>query len=228
MESKNAKEANFSDKIGQIKQQLEQFRARGQRMFLTSSFQTHSLPILHIIAQLMPEIPVYFLNTGYHFVETIRFRDLVTQQFGLNLKNQTSYIPKSQQRDAKGNLYFASDPDYCCFLNKTQPTESILNQFDVWINGVRADQNANRQNLGSVEAVPNGKWRYHPMLDWTKKEIFQYIKQHELPRHPLDAQGYISIGCEPCTRKPRLDEREGRWFGLNKTECGLHTDLIQK
>ncbi len=185
--------------------------------------------MLHILGRSVADLPVYFIQTGFHFPETLAFRDKVAKEFDLTLKNIESHVPKSQQRNAQGNLYFTSDPDYCCFLNKTQPMQPLLAQFDVWVNGVRADQNANRKNLNSIENTPQGGMRYHPMLDWSRKEIWEYITEMNLPRHPLDNQGYMSIGCEPCTLKPTLgEERDGRWLGQSKTECGLHTELVSK
>ncbi len=134
------------------------------------------------------------------------------------------------QKDAHGRLLFTSDPDHCCYLNKVQPMESILMSFDIWINGVRADQSKIRKNFKVEESAPHQVIRFHPMLDWTSQMISEYRKKHDLPIHPLEAKGYLSIGCEPCTRKydPDISEREARWFGLNKTECGLHTDLVIK
>jgi phosphoadenosine phosphosulfate reductase len=185
--------------------------------------------MLHVISRVAPETPIYFIQTGFHFPETLKFRDEVADKFGLTVMNIESSVPKIQQRNEAGNFYFTSDPDYCCFLNKTEPMQPLLQRFDVWINGVRADQNANRKALKAIEKTPQGGSRYHPMLNWTKAEIWRYISVYELPRHPLDAQGYASIGCEPCTIKPSLnDERGGRWLGQSKTECGLHTELISK
>ncbi|MEX2597353.1 MAG: phosphoadenylyl-sulfate reductase, partial [Salibacteraceae bacterium] len=219
----------IEEKISVINGHLQAFRNEGRTFFASSSFQTHSLPMLHILAGLAPEMPVYFIQTGFHFPETLRFRDGIADVFGINVLNVESQVPKIQQRNQEGNFYFTSDPDYCCFLNKTQPMQPLLERFDVWVNGVRADQNANRKNLSVMEYTPQGGTRYHPMLNWSKQEIWQYIAHHQLPRHPLDAQGYVSVGCEPCTVKPSLgDEREGRWLGQSKTECGLHTELISK
>ena len=183
-----------------------------------------------MIGRFQPTIPVYFINTGYHFPETVAFKDVIAKEFGLKIVNLPSQTPRYMQTDSQGRLLFASDPDYCCFLNKTQPLEAILMSHDVWINGVRADQSAVRKAMKEEQPAPHGTVRFHPMLDWDSKAIFQYQKKYDLPKHPLDAQGYMSIGCEPCTRKldPNMQEREARWFGLNKTECGLHTDLIVK
>jgi phosphoadenosine phosphosulfate reductase len=102
-------------------------------------------------------------------------------------------------------------------------------QHDIWINGIRGDQSKVRQGMDVEQPAPHNSIRFHPMLDWTSRMIFEYRKAHSLPHHPLDDQGYTSIGCEPCTRKlsPDMSEREARWFGLNKVECGLHTDLVK-
>jgi phosphoadenosine phosphosulfate reductase len=107
--------------------------------------------------------------------------------------------------------------------------EPLMTKHDVWINGIRADQNANRKNMKKEQKTPQGAFRYHPMLNWTNKMIFEYIKEYNLPKHPLEAKGYLSIGCEPCTKRYNAgDERDSRWFGMKKTECGLHTDLVEK
>ncbi len=215
--------------LEKIKKQIAEYQKAGKRLFATSSFQTHSIPLLHIISKIDKSIPIYYLNTGYLFPETIAFKDQLAKHLGLTFIALESSISKSQQRDENGQLFFTSDPDYCCFLNKTQPMEPILASHDVWINGIRADQNANRAGMKVEEQTPQGALRYHPVLHWTAKDIFEYRKAHALPEHPLEAEGYLSIGCEPCTRKHIAgDERTARWFGMNKVECGLHTDLIQK
>lgn len=215
--------------FNEIKEQIEVYQSQGKRLFATSSFQTHSIPMLHLLSRIDKSIPVLFINTGFHFPETMSFRDQVKEQLGLNLIDVRSLVSRNLQRDTKGQFYFASDPDYCCFLNKTQPVEPFLAEYDVWINGIRADQNANRKNMKTEQAAPYGSVRFHPMLEWTSKMIYDYIREYKLPKHPLENQGYLSIGCEPCTRKMDLsNDRSGRWFGLNKTECGLHTDLVTK
>ncbi|MFT6200504.1 MAG: phosphoadenosine phosphosulfate reductase [Vicingaceae bacterium] len=186
--------------------------------------------MLHIIAQVDNSIPVYFLNTGYLFPETILFKDELADKLELQFIALNSIVSKTQQRDEKGNLFFTSDPDYCCFLNKTQPMEPVLKTMDIWINGIRADQSATRAQMKEEEETPQGALRYHPMLHWSSKDIYEYRTEHNLPAHPLEARGYLSVGCEPCTRKLLSgdDERSARWFGMNKVECGLHTDLIKK
>lgn len=216
--------------IESIKFKINEYNQKYLKIFTTSSFQTHSIVLLHILSKIDNSIPVYFINTGYHFPETIAFRDQLAEMFKLNLKDVSSFTPRHMQKDAQGKLLFTSDPDFCCYLNKVQPLEPILAEHDVWVNGVRGDQSSVRKSFKIEEKAPHDVIRFHPMLDWTTKMIEAYIKEHNLPRHPLEAKGYFSIGCEPCTRKFDLEwnAREGRWFGLKKTECGLNTDLVTK
>jgi phosphoadenosine phosphosulfate reductase len=178
-----------------------------------------------------PETPVVFLDTGYHFPETLLFRDEVVANFGIkNLISLKSPTPKSMQMDSSGKLLYTSDADHCCYINKTQPMDEFLRSYDVWINGVRADQGSTRAKMSEIEKAPHGTVRLHPMLDWTERQVYAYLRENDLPRHPLDSKGYLSVGCEPCTRKidPDMTEREARWYGLNKVECGLHTELVDK
>lgn len=216
--------------IESVGYRINAFKNEGKRMFTSSSFQSHSLVLLHILSRIDNTIPVYFINTGYHFAETLLFRDDVAASFGLNVIDLKPDVPKFMQRDSEGRLLFASDPDHCCYLNKTQPMDGILRSHDVWINGVRADQSSVRASMQEIQPSLHGTVRYHPMLSWTPKMIWEYRKEHKLPTHPLEEKGYISIGCEPCTRRinPAMQEREARWYGLKKVECGLHTDLIVK
>jgi phosphoadenosine phosphosulfate reductase len=209
---------------------LSDYKSQFKKIFATSSFQTQSVVLLHIISRIDATIPVYFLNTGYLFPETIKYKDLISGMMRLNIIDLRPNIPKNLQRDSQGNLLYTSDPDYCCHLNKIQPLDSILAENDVWISGIRANQSEVRKQMLVEEKAPHNVIRFHPILDWSNKMIYDYINEFNLPRHPLDEAGYVSIGCEPCTRKINLneDERTGRWYGLKKTECGLHTELIQK
>lgn len=214
----------------EIERQIRLYKHQGKKLFATSSFQTQSVALLHIISKIDNTIPIYFLNTGYLFPETTLFKDELQKLFGLNIIDLKPVVPKILQKDNQGNLLFTSDPDYCCFLNKVQPLDSVLAEHDVWINGVRADQSKVRAEFFIEDFAPHNVIRFHPMLDWTKQLVFKYIKENNLPHHPLDEKGFVSIGCEPCTRKMIIsdDERMGRWFGMNKTECGLNTELVVK
>lgn len=214
--------------VTEIHRQLKKYKSANKKIFVTSSFQTHSIPLLHILSTSRVDVDVLFINTGFHFPETVSFKDTISELLQVKVIDVQSQVPKNLQRDEEGHFYFASDSDYCCFLNKTQPLESYLMQYDVWITGVRANQSSERKNMKTEQEAPFNTLRFHPILDWSQKEIYEYRKKYNLPEHPLDKEGYQSIGCAPCTRKFDInDERSARWFGQNKTECGLHKDLIK-
>lgn len=215
--------------ISSIRHKIEHYLDQGKSLFSTSSFQTHSVVLLHILSRIDRSIPIYFINTGYHFAETIMYKDEVAAALDLRVVNLNPLVPKTMQRNRDGNLLFTSDPDYCCYLNKVQPVESLLDVFDVWISGVRADQNTHRKQLQEEVMVQKNTLRYHPVLHWNKEMVEAYIAHYGLPRHPLEEKGYTSIGCEPCTRPAdKKSLRGGRWYGQKKTECGLNADLIEK
>lgn len=198
-------------------------------MFVSSSFQSHSLPLLHIISRFVPETPVYFLNTGFHFPETMVFRHEIGDLMGLDIIDVSSPVSKLGQRDDQGKFFFVHNPDHCCYLNKVLPMEPVIRQHDVWINGVRRDQTKFRATLQEEEQMGDGKVRFHPMLDWTSKMIWEYRQAWNLPEHPLEAKGYLSIGCMPCTRsfEESPDARGARWAGMKKEECGIQTEFVK-
>jgi len=217
-------------RIKEIEVYLKGYMDEGKQFFASSSFQSHSIPMLHILNSIAPNFPVYFIDTGFHFPETLEFRDHVTSQLNLNVKNQRGATSLVNQLSKEDRFLFQSDPGYCCTINKTQPMDSLMMQYDIWITGVRKDQNANRSSMGYEAEGPHNTMRFHPMIHWNSKMIWEYRKMHNLPTHPLEEQGFLSVGCLPCTQKFSLetdDGRGGRWKGMKKNECGLHTDLIK-
>jgi phosphoadenosine phosphosulfate reductase len=216
--------------VDRMRKKIKDYHARGLRIFASSSFQSHSIPMLHILSTIDPDIPVYFLDTGFHFPETKVYRDEVGSQLGIQIISLESTMPKIAQRDQSGQFLFTSDPDRCCYINKVLPLEPVLKSHDIWISGVRRDQTQFRSDLAEETSGIHDTLRYHPMLDWNSKMIWNYRQQYNLPEHPLDAKGYLSIGCVPCTRKwsPEDDERGARWAGMTKEECGIHTEFVEK
>ena len=202
--------------------QIEKYLSQGLKIFASSSFQTHSIPMLHILATIDRTIPVYFINTGFHFPETIHYKNSIARQLNIKVIDVESPITKIHQLDAYGRFFYSSEPDYCCHLNKVLPLAPVQAQYDVWITGVRKDQNSNRATFQYEVKGSNGVLRFHPMLEWTNKMIWDYRQEHQLPAHPLEEQGYLSVGCEPCTQRYSGEGRDGRWAGMKKTECGLH------
>jgi len=200
------------------------------RLAVTSSFQSQSLPLLHMVSQIAPQTPVFFLDTGLHFWETLLFREELQRTFGLNvqdLRPESAWQPFLQRF---GRNLPQEDPDLCCFIRKVQPVQRALQGMDTWVSGIRRDQTQNRQTAHFLETEPGGLLKINPLLNWTRAEVQAYIEKHHLPVHPLLEKGYRSIGCRPCTRatRPQEDERAGRWDGKNKTECGLHTDTFKQ
>lgn len=225
-------QAKIEQEIRVFIEKAAEYQRKKWSLFATSSFQTHSIPLVHLISKIAPQTPVYFLDTGFHFPETHNFALEIGQAFGIDIVKVQSPVAKINQRGQDGSFHYATDPDYCCYLNKTLPTEALLREHDVWINGIRKDQNANRNQMPMETPAQYSVTRFHPMLNWTSRMIYHYIAENKLPAHPLEKQGYMSIGCRPCTRKfsfeESSDERNARWQGMNKTECGLHTDLVVK
>lgn len=197
----------------------------GPKACVTSSFQTQSVPLLHMISRCAPEMPVLFLDTGFHFPETLAFRDQLVRDLGLNVLNLKNRLGHQEFRRRHGEL-FRRDPDMCCFLNKVEPLDTALKDYEAWVTGIRRDQTATRQNAKVLQRLQSGTVKVAPMLNWTADDVATYMWVNELPEHPLGAQGYVSIGCAPCTARPNQgDERSGRWAGSMKTECGIHTQI---
>jgi phosphoadenosine phosphosulfate reductase len=217
---------DYSALLSPIRQKLSAYATSQQRVFATTSCQSNSVVLLHVLSEVAPATPVYFMNTGYHFPETLIFKRALAARLGLQILDLVSEVPRIQQRSG-GRLMFTSDPDYCCHINKIAPLEPVLRSHDVWVNGIRARQSAVRRAMKIEQPAAHGVLRYHPLLHWDDDVVDDYIRDHELPAHPLAAEGYKSVGCRPCTRAPAADgdERGGRWAGLKKTECGLHTTL---
>lgn len=199
----------------------------GDDAVLTSSFQTQSLPLLHLVARYASGLPILFLETGYHFPETLEFRDRIVDNWGLNVVELRGDKGAEYAAQQGNTPLYATDPDRCCHINKVRPLDDALEDREVWISGIRRDQSGARSDAELIERTPEGILRIHPIIDWTGDDVDAYIKKHNLPHHPLTEEGYESIGCAPCTEPPSEggDTRDGRWSGTDKTECGLHTDL---
>lgn len=194
---------------------------------VVSSFGAESVVLLHLIAQVDPDVPVLFLDTGKHFAETLQYRDEVVER--LRLTNLHVLTPDAAELAAKDEtgLRWSYDPDGCCEIRKVKPLAKALADFDASFTGRKAFQSSTRATLPRFEldaSDEQGRLKINPLIDWSADDIAAYLEQHDLPRHPLVAQGFPSIGCEPCTHKVAdgEDPRSGRWKGWDKTECGIH------
>lgn len=194
------------------------------RVAVISSFGAESAVLLDLVAQIDPSVPVFFLDTKRHFPETLEYRDRLSRRLGLSDVRSLAPTPKAlQDRDPQDQLA-DFDPDACCALRKVEPLELVLPDFDIWITGRKRSQSATRAALPLVDPQPDGSVKLNPLAGWGPEKIEAQMQRRDLPRHPLVAKGYTSIGCAPCTRavKDGEDGRAGRWAGLAKTECGIH------
>ena len=200
-----------------------EFEKEGRGIYATSSFQTQSVPLLHILGKNFPSVKVIFLDTGFLFPETYSFKRQLEKELLIQTITVNPTISKHLQIDGESKLFqYSIDADKCCALNKVDPLNGFWNDGDVWISGVRRDQSAVRKQMNVIEQKEK-VIKFHPMLDWNSKDIYDYIRLYGLPKHPLEQEGYISIGCVPCTHKWTVgSHRGGRWLGSQKTECGLH------
>lgn len=212
---------------------IQRALGRQQRAAVSCSFQAGGVTLVHMLRRQQPDIPVLFVDTGYHFPETLRFRDELTDAWGLNLWTLAADLTVTDQ-ETKYGILNRTEPDRCCSIRKVEPLYRALDGFDVWLTGLRREQSPSRRSTRPVERklLPSGSVidKTNPLIHWTWDDILDYHRRNSLPLHPLYQQGYRSIGCEPCTM-PVLgnDIRAGRWRGIDKTECGLHTralDLI--
>lgn len=188
-----------------------------ERVMVTSSFAATSAYFLHIISRIRPEQKIFFINTGFHFPKTLEYRDYLVKLFGLtseDISPDEHHLRYSQQE----RLY-EKDPDLCCSVNKVQPLEAVKEGYDVWVSSLMRWQTDHRAELEVFEER-RGIIKFNPMVDVTREQRDAYIREHDLPFHPLVAEGYASIGCSHCTVKG--EGRSGRWQGKPKTECGLH------
>ena len=201
--------------------------AAGAPICLTSSFQTEDMVALHMLRKHLPDVPVIFLETGYHFKEVIAYRDRMAAEWNLNLINA---LPKTtlEEHEKQFGLLYIVQPTQCCQIRKVEPLMRSLEPFDWWFTGLRREQSPTRANLKKVEdhKLPTGRMlkKVSVLADWTMDRVNEYAAAQNIPRLELYDRGYTSIGCEPCTAIPEAgaDPRSGRWGG-KKLECGIHT-----
>ncbi len=198
------------------------------RVALVSSFGAESAALLHMVAEVDRDVPVVFVNTQKMFGETLAYRDELAERLGFTDLRVFRPDPRRLAERDKAGLRWSYDPDGCCGLRKVKPLQRALAPFDAWISGRKGFQSGTRAALPTFELDrehPGGpKLKLNPLAGWSKAALDGYFAAHELPRHPLEAQGYPSIGCAPCTSRvqPGEDPRAGRWRGWDKVECGIH------
>lgn len=186
-------------------------------VLITSSFGSTSAILLHMLSKVKPGFPVYFVNTGYHFKETLTYRNRLAEEFNLNVLEAKA--TERKHNFTKENETWRYNQDLCCYINKVDPVDELKSRYKIWVSGLLRFQNANREKMQLFEAKKD-IIKFHPIIDMTAREVALYRQIYDLPDHSLVEQGYDSIGCRHCTIKGT--GRSGRWMDTGKTECGLH------
>lgn len=198
---------------------------------VVTSFGTESAVLLHLIAEVAPAAPVIFIDTGFHFDETLAYRDELVSHLGLRNVRTVGLDPLSEKRSDPARRLHLDNPDACCELRKVKVLNHALRDHDGWISGQKRYQSHERSKIDRVEwDSARAKWKFNPLADWNTADLLTYQTQHQMPAHPLASVGYSSVGCSPCTTPVTAGEdmRAGRWRHREKLECGLHrsADLI--
>jgi len=207
------------------------WRRFGTRAAIGTSFQSAGLVMIHLARQAGLNFPVFTLDTGLLFPETVELKKRLEDFFGIEIKPLQPDLSVAQQAEAHGPELWKRDPDLCCTMRKVLPLRDQLTDLDCWLTGLRRQQSVTRAAIGVVELYhfddTSGKEivKLNPVANWSRDDLWKYIQQHRIPYNPLHDQGYRSIGCIPCTRRAAgdPDERAGRWSGFKKAECGIHT-----
>ncbi len=221
-------DARFSAIGDPVEQALAALRWAGETFgdgFAITSSMADGL-LAHLAGRAVPGVHVIFLDTGYHFAETIGTRDWITSVLPITLVNVTAPQTVGEQELSFGPELHDRDPDLCCEMRKVTPLAQTLAGYAAWGSGVRRDESPTRADTRLVDwDAKRGMVKVNPIAAWTQADVDAYITEHEVPVNPLCEMGYGSIGCAPCTRPvaPGEDPRAGRWAGSTKTECGLHT-----
>jgi len=208
----------------------------GNRAAIGTSFQGAGLVMMHLAKRSGIQFPVFTLDTGLLFQETLELKKRLEDFFEFKIEPLIPDLTVEQQEDAQGPELWKREPDLCCTIRKVLPLQSKLGDLDCWITGLRRQQSDTRAGIGIIElytldqAGGRDIVKLNPMAGWTREAVWNYIKDFNIPYNPLHDKGYHSIGCRPCTHKTGdgEDERAGRWIGFKKVECGIHTFLPRK
>jgi phosphoadenosine phosphosulfate reductase len=207
--------------------------ATWDRVAISTAFGPEGCALIHLAVQLKPDVPVFTVDTGFLFDESIALRQKLVEKYGIHLKVLEGKVSLIEQERLHGPRLYERDADRCCALRKVEPTERALDGLDAWIAGLRRDQGKSRASIDLLERYDHKDGsplvKVNPLARWTRKDTWDYLLKNEVPYNPLLDRGYKSIGCWPCTQAvdAGADERAGRWGG-QKAECGIHTFMARK
>ncbi len=221
----NALSEKFDDKHPQDILRWVADASTNLRIGLGTGFGRSDLCLIDMLAKIDKTIPVFYIDTGFLFPETYALRDQLEERYGIKLVRYAAEITHAQQALRHGEHLWETDPNLCCRIRKVDPLAQVLKHYNVWINAIRREQSTARAETGIIEWDPKyDVIKINPLANWTTGDIDRYIDEHQVPYNLLHDQGYPSIGCTHCTSKVAAGEheREGRWRGKDKIECGLH------
>jgi phosphoadenosine phosphosulfate reductase len=201
------------------------FESFGNSVAISSAFGAEGIVVIDIAHRLRKPFRLFTLDTEFLFPETYNLMDQIEQRYGITVEKVYSLTSTDEQERVYGAKLWKRDPDQCCNLRKVEPLRRKLRELSAWITSIRRDQTSDRAGAGKIEWDEKfGLVKVNPIADWSSKQVWQYIREHEIPYNPLHERGYPSIGCTHCTRavRPGEDPRAGRWAGFSKKECGLH------
>jgi phosphoadenosine phosphosulfate reductase len=202
----------------------------GSRLTMATAFGAEGCCLIHMLAEIGPETRLFNLDTGYQFVETLQLRERIRQRYGIDVELVRPELTVAEYEQEHGGPLYRHRPDQCCHDRKMVPLRKAVIGYEAWISAIRRDQTMDR---GAARIVQwDAKFnlvKVNPLLNWTRKDVWTFVLQHDVPYNPLHDQGFPSIGCQPCTApvSDGEDERAGRWAGSAKKECGLHVIEVQ-
>lgn len=213
------KKLNAAERLSRLFEMIPE-----EEVLITSSFGIHSAILLHHLSTIQPGIKIHFINTRFHFPETLEYKAHLTSLFKLNV---VEVAPSEDLKElCEATTMWKTTPNVCCYLNKVAPLEPLKSRHKVWVSGLMGFQNSLRKNwqIFGRDANNEGLLKFHPFIDWSWTDYENYRQAHALPPHPLELEGYGSVGCTHCTQKAK--GRAGRWSNKLKTECGLHVKFV--
>jgi phosphoadenosine phosphosulfate reductase len=196
------------------------------RFTMATAFGPEGMTLIHMLAEFAPRTPIFNLDTGYQFPETLELRERVKRRYGIEIEMKQPDTTVAEYEALHGGPVYKTDPNRCCFDRKLRVLRTAARGMYAWASAIRRDQSDDRKRAAIVGWDHKFQLvKISPLANWTKKEVWNLITQHDIPYNPLHDRGYPSVGCWPCTRSVQIgeDERAGRWSGFAKTECGLHT-----
>jgi len=201
------------------------FRTFGKKVAISSAFGVEGMVLIDMASRISKNFRLFTIDTEFLFAETYNLMDRIEEKYGITIERVYSTLSPEEQQRVHGEALWTSNPDLCCNLRKVEPLRRKLDELSAWITSIRRDQTSVRSGAKRIEwDAKFGLVKVNPIVDWTSKQVWRYIHDHDVPYNPLHDQDYPSIGCTHCTRavRPGEDPRAGRWPGFNKTECGLH------